>query len=293
MARRGRRRIASIAVAVAVAVAVAPAGAAGWRSPPTGGYFQYQLQPSASNDARTGGIDTTLCARPIATAACVRPSVFDIDLYGPDGRTPNVGAARAIERLGGYAICYVDAGTWERWRPDAARFARILLGRSNGWPGERWLDIAHPSALLALMARRVARCAAAGFQAVEFDNVDAFTNRTGFDLTAAEQLTYNRALAALAHRDGLAAALKNDYTQVAALEPAFDFAIDEQCVRYDECGLLAPFARAGKAVFDVEYASMGPARCAEVARLGGSLIVKSRALLARPWRPCPIGAPRR
>ena len=43
--------------------------------------------------------------------------------------------------LGRKVVCYIDAGTWEDWRPDAAQFTTSLLGRSNGWPGERWLDV--------------------------------------------------------------------------------------------------------------------------------------------------------
>ena len=40
---------------------------------------------------------------------------------------------------------------------------------------------------------------------------------------------------------------------MAALEPDFDFAINEQCFQYDECEALRPFAAAGKAVFVAEY----------------------------------------
>ncbi len=252
-----------------------------------GAYFQYQLQPTSTTDRASGGIATSTCSRPVGGATCVRPSVYDIDLYGPDGVTLNAAAVRAIRRRGGYAVCYVDAGTWERWRPDAGSFPRGLLGRSNGWPGERWLDIRRRSTLLTLMSRRVAKCAEAGFEAVEFDNVDGYANQTGFHLTASDQLAYDRALAALAHRDGLAAGLKNDYAQVAALAPSFDFAIDEQCLRYDECGLLGPFVRSKKAVYDVEYGPVSGARCAGARRLGVTVISKTLALLAQPWRPCP------
>lgn len=260
-------------------------------APKPGLPFQYQLQTGpGSRFAATGGIDVSLCRAPaIGAKRCVRPRVFDIDLYGPNGTTPNATAVHDIVAAGSYAICYVDAGTWESWRPDANRFPSSVLGRPNGWPGERWLDIRDRAVLLPIMAGRVRKCREAGFQAVEFDNVDGFANDTGFPITASEQLTYNRDLAAVAHRAGLAAGLKNDYSQVRALEPVFNFAVDESCWIYRECHLLEPFVAHHKAVFDVEY-GLSPARlrryCSTVARMGISGVGKSLSLFALPWEPC-------
>lgn len=277
----------------AIGATVVPPAAAAARprrravGPPPGAIWQYQLQPSASaRFASSGGIDLALCARPAGSSACRRPRVYDIDLYAADGTTPNARAVAAIHQRGGYAICYVDAGTWENWRPDARLFPRALRGAPNGWPGERWLDIRHPALLLRLLGRRVAACRTAGFDGVEFDNVDAYTNRTGFPLTAADQLRFDRALAGLAHRAGLAAGLKNDFAQVGALAPAFDFAVDEQCVRYGECGTLRPFVTAGKAVYDVEYSGTPTSFCARTQAAGIAAISKQLALRARPWVPC-------
>ena len=65
-------------------------------------------------------------------------------------------------------------------------------GRSNGWPGERWLDIRRLDVLRPIMKARLDMCAAKGFDAVEFDNVDGYQNRTGFPLTGADQLALRR-----------------------------------------------------------------------------------------------------
>ncbi len=46
--------------------------------------------------------------------------------------------------------------------------------------------------------------------------------------------------------------LKNDLGQVPDLIRSFDFAINEVCVSYGECGRLRPFTRARKPVFHVE-----------------------------------------
>ncbi|MBV8927529.1 MAG: endo alpha-1,4 polygalactosaminidase [Mycobacteriaceae bacterium] len=174
--------------------------------------------------------------------------MFDIDLFDN-----SASVVAALHRRGRHAICYLDAGTYENYRPDARRFPSWLLGRPNGWPGERWLDIRRLSALEPIMRARFSLCRHKGFDGVEADNVDAFANDSGFPLTAAQQLTYNRWLARTAHSFGLSIALKNDLDQVPALEPYFDFALDEQCFEYSECGKLRPFVAAHKAVFEVEY----------------------------------------
>ena len=60
---------------------------------------------------------------------------------------------------------------------------------------------------------------AEGFDGVEADNVDGYANDSGFPLTAADQLRFNRFLARAAHARGLSIGLKNDLGQAAALEP--------------------------------------------------------------------------
>jgi len=231
-----------------------------------------------------GGSKSGSAPAPPRVAPASDRGSFGIDVYGPDGRTPNRAAVRAIRARGGSTICYVDAGTWESWRPDAARFPRHLRGRPNGWPGEHRLDIRQTGELLPLMAARVARCRSAGFEGGEVDNVDGFANATGFPLTSAQQLRYNRDLVALAHRQGLAAGLKHDLGQVRALPPAVDVAIDGQCAQYAECDRLRPFLAAHKAGFEIEY-TLAPARFCPAAA-GRSAGAKRPALRARPWTPC-------
>jgi hypothetical protein len=115
--------------------------------------------------------------------------------------------------------------------------------------------------------------------------VDGYANRTGFPLTAADQLTYNRRLADLAHGMGLAIGLKNDVEQAATLEPVFDFAVNESCAVYKECGALRPFVTAGKAVFHVEYSLKTQQFCATTKALGFSSMRKRWDLGV--WRePC-------
>jgi hypothetical protein len=92
---------------------------------------------------------------------------------------------------------------------------------------------------------------------VEADNVDGWDNPTGFDLSGADQLAYNRWLAEQAHARGLAIALKNDGDQVTDLVDAFDLAVVEQCVELEECEQYEPFVAAEKPVFVAEYRADG------------------------------------
>jgi hypothetical protein len=103
------------------------------------------------------------------------------------------------------------------------------------------------------MKARMDLCKAKGFDALEPDNIDGYTNSTGFPLTYQDQITYNTFIANEAHARGLSVALKNDLDQIGDLLAIFDFALDEQCFQYNECSLLLPFISANKAVFEVEY----------------------------------------
>jgi len=241
----------ALAVAAALVLAV-PAAAAVWRPAPRA-TFQIQF---------TGELDLS-----------VQAQVYEVD-YEVD--------RAVVERLharGRRVVCYINGGAWEEWRPDAAAFPAAVLGKPLvGWPGERWLDIRRLGALAPILRARMETCRKKGFDAVDVDNVSGYTNRTGFPLRAADQLRYNRWLAATAHGYGLAIALKNDGNQAKALEPFFDFAVVEECFQYRECELYLPFVKARKAVFDVEY-KLPPTRyCAQARRLGIVAISKNRDL---------------
>lgn len=209
----------------------------------------------------------------------------DVPVYDIDGFDHPASVVADLHRRGRKVICYLSTGAWEDFRPDAGSFPKSLLGKGNGWEGERWLDIRRTDLLEPLMAARLDMCRDKGFDAVEPDNMDGYANDTGFPLTAAHQLRYNRLIARLAHERGLAVGLKNDLDQIPQLVGDFDFAVNEQCAQYDECGTLQPFLDAGKAVFHVEYELPTRAFCPEARRMGMSSILKRYDLDV--WRrPC-------
>jgi hypothetical protein len=176
----------------------------------------------------------------------------------------------------------VNAGSFEDWRPDAVRFPQEVKGNAlAGWPGEAWLDVRRIDLLGPILDARMELCRSKGFDGIELDNVDGYSNDTGFPLTAADQLQYNRYLAVAAHTRGLSVGLKNDLDQVTALVSLFDWALNEQCFQFQECNLLTPFVQAGKAVFNVEYSLPPGAVCPKAKALDFSTLIKDVDLDAR------------
>ena len=251
------RTAASISLAV-LALGGAPtraaSTAASWWVPPPATSWQWQL---------TGTLDLS-----------VNAAMFDVDLVDTPAAT-----VAALHARGRRAVCYLSAGTWEDWRPDASRFPAAVLGAVvSGWPDERWLDIRRLDLIGPIMEARLDSCRQKGFDAVEPDNVDGYANNSGFPLTGADQLRYNRWFAGAAHARGLGVGLKNDLDQIPDLVAAFDFAVNEQCFQYKECGALAPFTAAGKAVFQVEYRTAVSAFCAQAVTLRFSSLRKNLSL---------------
>jgi len=209
----------------------------------------------------------------------------DVPVYDIDGFDQPKATVSALHGKGRKVICYLSTGAYEDWRPDAKKFPASVLGRGNGWEGERWLDIRRTDVLKPLMAARLDMCKDKGFDAVEPDNMDGYKNTTGFPLKAADQLRYNRLVARLAHDRGMAVGLKNDLDQIPALVEDFDFAVNEQCAQYGECAAMKPFIAADKAVFHVEYELPTSRFCPETRRLRFSSMLKKYDLDA--WRrPC-------
>jgi hypothetical protein len=215
---------------------------------------------------------------------------FDVEMYDIDLFDSSAGAVAALNAQGRKVVCYMSAGSWEEWRPDADLFPPEVLGKDyEGWSGEKWLDIRRLDLLAPIMSARLDLCQTRGFDAVEPDNIDGYTNDTGFQLTYQQQLTYNIWLAQEAHQRGLSIGLKNDAEQVADLLPHFDWALTEDCFADKWCDEMTPFITAGKAVFAAEYTDSGitPADfCPQAAALRFSAILKHRDLDA--WRQaCP------
>ena len=218
-------------------------------------------QPVANDRSPT----TSPTASGTASAAIALPPAggFDYQLGGayepPAGTAIVARDSTETPAPGLYNICYLNGFQSQPGEADA--WAGLLLEDANGpvadpgWPDEFLLDTSTPTnreAIAAAMRERIDGCAAAGFDAVEFDNLDSFT-RSGGALTAADNLALASLYIADAHAAGLATAQKNSaelVTQGAAA--GFDFAVAEECGEYRECDVYqAVYA----IVLDIEYGS--------------------------------------
>jgi hypothetical protein len=261
-ARRITFRMCLFAGLALAALSAASSVAGAWWQPPARPTFYWQLQ---------GTLKTSLGA-----------GVYDVD-----GFETSALEVAALQAQGKRVICYIDVGTAENFRPDYSSFPRSVLGRSNGWPGEKWIDIRQLSLIEPIMSARFQMCREKGFDAIEPDNIEAASNRSGFPITAAQQLTFNEWIAEAAHSLGMAILQKNDGEQAAELQPFYDGVLTEQCNQYSECGDFKPYLQAGKPVINAEYKLKTSRFCASDAAAG---IVGARfnlALNGKRFEPCP------
>ncbi|WP_216902528.1 endo alpha-1,4 polygalactosaminidase, partial [Nocardia alni] len=182
----------------------------------------------------------------------------------PAGVTIVTRDSTAAPVAGVYNVCYVNGfqtqpGEQELWR---GQRRDLLLSGADGklvvddnWPDEYLLDTSTPegrSKLAEILGRTITGCAAAGFQAVEFDNLDSYT-RSGGRLTAADNLALAALLSRIAHDAGLLTGQKNspDLGEQAKREASFDFAVAEECLQFHECDKYS--STYGGRVVDIEY----------------------------------------
>jgi hypothetical protein len=230
------RRLPSLALAAALllpATAASGTAAAAPRAPPANAQFDYQIGGAYPPANSVGIVDRDRHDAPVA---------------------------------GKYNVCYVnsfqtqpeEAAWWRRNHDD-------LLLRSGGayvvdedW-GETLLDLstaAKRTAIAAIADVWIDRCKAAGFQAIEPDNLDSWARSHGL-LTSSEAVAYAKLLATRAHADGLAIAQKNtsELGSAGRTQVGFDFAIAEECAAYDECDDYTSVY--GNQVYEVEYSDNG------------------------------------
>lgn len=214
----------------------------------------------------------------------IEADVFDIDLHV----APSI--ITDLHAKGRKIICYMSVGSYEDWRPDKDQFPAEVLGKDyDGWPGEKWLDIRQIDKLAPILRARLDLCKSKGFDAVEPDNMEIYTNDTGFPITYADQLRFALWLADEAHARGLAIGQKNAPDQVKDLVKIYDFAITEDAFFYRWAEEMVAFIQAGKPVFAAEYTDLDGdfgSYCQESQKLRFSTILKKRGLDA--WiQTCP------
>jgi Glycoside-hydrolase family GH114 len=259
------RVIAGAVTATIVALAPATLGAAAtWAPPPVNAEFDYQI----------GG------DYPLPRGV----SVVSRDWFS--GSTD----ARA------YSICYVNAFQTQSDedgvdRPDEkSNWPRDLvleeLGDDPNWGGEYLIDLSRAdkrARAAEWVQPMIQTCAAKGFKAVEYDNLDSWRR---FDRTPVEDrvpfgkrqaIAYAELLTDRAHALGLAVAQKNTLglnRRPARMRIGFDFAIAESCGRYSECQDYR--ALYGNRVIAIEYRRRDFRRACEAVGKNVSVVLRDR-----------------
>lgn len=237
----GRRRITAVAIA-----AVTVAGCSGPEKRTTKPPSPVTTAPTATVRPPTQGPQPDPHRRPLPDGdwdyqlGGVRPVRPDVTIVVRDRRAPTADR---------YDICYLNAFQTQPaerafWRREQNAW---LVLRDRGRPVTDG-----PSALLLdtrgkkkrqrltnIVARWMRRCAAAGAEAVELDNLDSWTRSRGL-LSRRSNTVYARKLVRRAHNIGLSVAQKN--TPQLGLQAAligFDFAIVEECMRTRDCRAYA------------------------------------------------------
>ena len=215
-----------------------------------------------------------------------------VTLMDLDGFETSAAKVAELKAQGIYTVCYLNAGSYESYRPDSAEYPESLKIQTDpNWPDESFVDIRdvfrEGSVLAGILDRRLAMCADKGFDAVEPDNLQNDQNVTSGVITRQDQLDFNGWLADRAHAHGLAIFQKNgpDYVlqadrQGRLMVDLFDGTLNESCQRYRECGPLAEYVRRGKLALNVEYRK-ADLNCAAMNSLGVNSIFKDLYLVGK------------
>jgi hypothetical protein len=209
----------------------------------------------------------------------VRARFFDID-GDEEART-----VRALQRRHRKVACYINAGAWEDSEPTRAPSRLNAREGVRGIPGGALAGHPPDRSAGADPARPQRRVPGEGLRRRGSRQPQRLENDTGFPLTATDQLGFNTWLANEAHARELSIGLKNDGPQAGTLAPYFDWVIVEECIEQRDCGEYAPFTRAGKPIFEIEYRKPTRRTCAEARRRRISVAFKTPALRA-PRKTC-------
>lgn len=221
------------------------AGAPAVRRPPTG-VIVWDWQIGAAAD--------------VGIVAPKGAALLDLDGF-------NVSAQKvaAFKAQGIYTVCYINAGSFEPYRPDAGRYpASLKLEQDPDWPDEYFLDVRDVfrpnSVLAAILTDRFKMCKAKGFDALEPDNLQNDENLAGGQISRQAQIDFNGWVADAAHAAGLAVFQKNGPDKILLRDRTgqmmvdkFDGILNEECQQFSECGPLGEYVRRGKLALNVEY----------------------------------------
>ncbi|MGH8079975.1 MAG: endo alpha-1,4 polygalactosaminidase [Lysobacter sp.] len=236
----------ALVLATALLAATAPAAIAApsvaWKPLTPGTTWNWQLDGQAVNTA-------------VFNTSTNPKKMLDIDLEATSAAT-----IAQLKTKGIYVVCYIEVGSYNEERSDAAKFRAVpgLIGNPmDGFEHEWWVDVRRTDALMPIMQARLDIAKAKGCDGVEPDLDDSYTEDTRFPLTIDDSLHYLGLLVDAAHERGMSMGLKNGPGMAKFAATFADWALNEECNQFGECGGYKEFIKRNKAVFQVEYRSNG------------------------------------
>ena len=202
-----------------------------------------------------------------------------------------------------YNVCYVNAFQTQSDengtdRPDEQsnwpqNLVLTKLGDDPHWGGEYLVDIstkAKRTAAAGWIRQMVDGCAGKGYDAVEFDNLDSWTRFNGTPLAKrvpfgkSQAVQFAKLIAAYAHSKDLAVAQKNtsDLSAAQVRSVGFDFAVVEECGRYDECDVYRRLY--GDHIVAIEYRRQDFAKACRSVGDAVSVVLRDRNVSPRGGR---------
>ncbi|RFZ90467.1 endo alpha-1,4 polygalactosaminidase [Mucilaginibacter conchicola] len=238
-----------------------PGGKTSWWQPKAGVSFDWELDDITANASFSG-------------------DVVDVDAFTTSAET-----VAALHAKGKKVIAYLSVGTLEDDRPDGSLLPAEVLGKKyTEWPHEKWIDIRQLDKIKPWLNSRINMILAKKFDAIEPDNLDGYTNTTGFPLTEQDARNYMDYLITLAHENGLGIGQKNIPEVSADYAAKFDWALTEDAFKQGWQLQLQSYIKLNKPVFAVEYTDVTSQStfdnkyCPEAAKLGYTAIFKKRDL---------------
>jgi hypothetical protein len=195
----------------------------------------------------------------------------DADWFVVDLFATSAAQVATLHGAGRVVMAYVSAGSLEPWRDDVAALPEAAVGEPlASYPDEAWLDT-RSDAVRELLAGRLDRARAKGFDGVFASTLGAYQADSGFPLSRDDELDFLEFLLREAHARGLQIGLSGDFAL--ALPLSFDFTIAMGCVAQDTCAELAPWAERVPS-FDLELSGDPAAVCDEAASYGIAVTFK-------------------
>jgi endo-alpha-1,4-polygalactosaminidase (GH114 family) len=210
---------------------------------------------------------------------------FTADVVDVDAFTTTAAQVAKLHSQGKKVIAYISVCTIEDDRPDISLLPKEVIGKVYPeWPKERWLDIRQFEKLRPWLNSRFNMIISKGFDAIEPDNIDIYTNKPGFNITVNDSKKYCDSLIAIAHKNGLGIGQKNVPELTVDYSSKFDWALTEDAFNQKWQDKLKPYIVLDKPVFAVEYTDLTSQStftsrvCPESKKLGYFAILKRRDL---------------